>query len=53
MYIFTYHNLYIVKESIVVWRGCLMIDYISISLAVIVSLVMWWSLLAISGLKES
>ncbi len=30
-----------------------MIDYISISLAVIVSLVMWWSLLAISGLKES
>ena len=30
-----------------------MIDYICISLAIIVSLVLWWSFLAISGLKES
>jgi len=30
-----------------------MMDYISISLAVIVCLVMWWSLLAISGLRRS
>jgi hypothetical protein len=30
-----------------------MMDYISISLAVIVCLVLWWSFLAVSGLKES
>ena len=50
---FTYHNLYIVKDSLVVSRGCLMIDYISLSLAVIICLVMWWSFLAVSGLEES
>ena len=50
---FTYHNLYIVRGYVVVSRGCLMINYISLSLAVIVCLVMWWSFLAVSGLEES
>jgi len=30
-----------------------MMDYITISLAVVVCLVLWWSFLAVSGLKES
>jgi len=30
-----------------------MIDYLSLSLAVIFCLVMWWSFLALSGLEES
>ena len=44
---------YIIIKCDVVSRRCLMIDYICISLAIIVSLVLWWSFLAISGLKES
>ena len=44
---------YIITECVVSIKVMLMIDYISISLAVIVSLVMWWSFLAISGLKGS
>jgi hypothetical protein len=31
----------------------LMMDYFTISLAVVVCLVIWWSFLAVSGLKES
>jgi hypothetical protein len=31
----------------------MMIDYILISLAVVVCPVMWWSFLAVSGLKKS
>jgi hypothetical protein len=30
-----------------------MMDYISISLALVGSLVLWWSFLAVSGLKRS
>ena len=44
---------YIITECVVSIKVMLMMDYISISLAVIVSLVMWWSFLAISGLKGS
>jgi len=33
-------------------KAMLMMDYISISLAVIICLALWWSFLAISGLKE-
>ncbi len=44
---------YIITECVVSIKVMLMIDYISISLAVIVCLVMWWSFLAISGLKGS
>jgi cobalamin biosynthesis protein CobD/CbiB len=44
---------YIMTECVVSIKVMLMMDYISISLAVIVSLVMWWSFLAISGLKGS
>ena len=50
---FTYHNLYIVRGHIVESRGCLMIDYVSISFAVKFCLVIWGSFLAISGLEES
>jgi hypothetical protein len=34
-------------------KAMLMMDYITISLAVVVCLVLWWSFLAVSGLKES
>jgi len=44
---------YIITECVVSIEVMLMIDYITISLAVIVCLVMWWSFLAISGLKRS
>ena len=44
---------YIMTGCVVSIKVMLMMDYISISLAVIVSLVMWWSFLAISGLKGS
>jgi len=44
---------YIMSVCIVSIKAMLMMDYISISLAVIICLVMWWSFLAISGLKRS
>ena len=44
---------YIILECVVSIKVMFMIDYITISLAVIVCLVMWWSFLAISGLKRS
>ena len=44
---------YIIIECVVSIKVMFMIDYITISLAVIVCLVMWWSFLAISGLKRS
>ena len=44
---------YIMSVCIVSIKVMLMMDYISISVAVIVCLVMWWSFLAISGLKRS
>jgi len=34
-------------------KAILMMDYILISLALVVCLVMWWSFLAVSGLKRS
>jgi hypothetical protein len=43
---------YIITECVVSIKVMYVIDYITISLAVIVCLVMWWSFLAISGLKR-
>ena len=44
---------YIITGCVVSIKVMFMIDYITISLAVIVCLAMWWSFLAISGLKRS
>ena len=50
---FANHNRLYYHRMWVSIKVMLMIDYITISLAVIVCLVMWWSFLAISGLKRS